>query len=189
MKSRAYNKYIRSVGMTLCLATSGAQAQVAIIGDLNLPGLDLLGGLNGGLPSLDGLANINAVALEHMLSPDTLTGLNPATYGKALNGLTTILGSPQTFVPVPLAPPLVYSFIPGFKVLYTAPEQFPGYIIGGGTILDSSLIAVPAIPIVSAPFPADLSGLSGGLNLVPVAELGVLMSPEAVLSSALTLIP
>jgi len=189
MKSRAYNKYIRSVGMTLCLATSAAQAQVPIIGDLNLPSLDLLGGLNGGLPSLDGLANINAVALEHMLSPDTLTELNPATYGKALTGFTAILSSPQTFVPVPLAPPLVYSFVPGFEVLYTAPEQFLGYILGGGSILDPSLIAAPAIPVLSAPLPSELRELGGELSMGKEREIDGLMSPEAVLSSALILIP
>ena len=115
MKSKIYNKYIRSLGLSLCLASSLTQAQVPGLSAASLPGLDLLGGSllgrllggsGGGLPGLDGLANLNTVGLQYMLSPETITNLNPAKYTKALEGVTAILSSPQTFVPVPLAPPV-----------------------------------------------------------------------------------
>ena len=195
MKTPAYTKYICGLGLSLCIASSVTHAQVPGLGGLNLPGLDLLGGGllggllggSGGLPGIGGLVNLDPASLQDLLSPATLTNLNPATYTKALEGVTAILSSPQTFIPVPLAPPLAFSFVPGFEVLYTAPEQLLSYIVGGGSILDPSLVAVPAIPILSAPLPGDLSALSGLLASSP--EIGGILSPESALSSILVLIP
>lgn len=199
-----------SLGFSLLFGASASHAQIPalpvgalggggipVLGALSLDGLPVLGdllgggaslpGLGGGLLALDSFANLNSDALSHMLSPETLTK-DPTAYLTALEGLMAIASSPQTFVPVPLAPPLVFGFVPGFEVLYTAPQDLLGYVLGGGSIFDSSLVALPAIPLVSAPLPLGLAEL-GGLEALPLDGFGAITTPEQALSGVLLLIP
>lgn len=167
---------------------------IPVIG--NLPGLggggipvigDLLG---GGLPGFDGLGqfvNLDSTALNQMLSLDTLL-IDPTKYLTAVEGVLAIVGSPSTFVPVPLAPPLVLGFVPGFEVLYTEPQNFLGYILGGGSIIDPSLVAFPSIPLLSAPLPFGGADF-GGLDALALGDFGAILAPVDVLNSVFLLIP
>lgn len=189
-------------GAVFAAASAAGHAQLAIpaLGDLGLlSNLDVLGSfeLGGGLPGTDLLGggfegldlagsltpNIDMVAFEQMLDPASIG--DPTVYLTAVEGVLAIAQSPSTFAPVPLAPPLLRGFVPGFFVLYEAPETLLSFLAGGGSIIDPSLVAVPAVPLLSAPMPLEIP--LGELPGLPSNELGLLAPVDVVnliLSSA-----
>lgn len=167
---------------------------IPVLGDLL--GGDLLGGgvpvvgglLGGGLPGLD-LAgaltpNVDVVALQTLLSPAAIG--DPTAYLTALDAVLAIVQSPSAVVPVPLAPPLLRGFVPGFFVLYEAPQNLLSFLTSGGSIVDPSLVAVPAIPLLSAPLPLALP--LGELPALPLGDLG-LLAPVDIVNLVLSSIP
>lgn len=137
--------------------------------------------------SLSNFVNINETALMQLLSPENAS-TDLSKYQTALTGASTLLLNPGQYTPVPLAPPLVYGFVPGFKSVYTEPEKSPRYFLSGGSIFAPSLLLLPPLPILSAPVPTEIQDASPA---IPFAEIEStdLVSPQEVLNTVFLAAP
>ena len=108
---------------------------------------------DGPLAGVDALLT-DLLGIQGLSNTAALLPLNASGLGSAFE-LGTALLDPQTLFELGsgIGLPLVQNLLPPLQVLTTDPAELATFLTDGGSLLTSTIVLLPEIPLISAPLP------------------------------------